>query len=172
MGVPMRGARDRGSVSLWLVIFTLAVLVLLAFVVDGGQYMNAREQAADIAQQAARAAVDDLSTADLRDGSFVIPAAACQPGGRAAALVTEYAGNKATIPDGGCVIGGLTAAGDCQAQTIPPPPGGFVGPCVKVTVDITVSPALAVGAFGTFTTGATEQATLDCGNEFRMTGVC
>jgi Flp pilus assembly protein TadG len=164
--------RDRGSVSLWLIIFTLAVLVLLGFVVDGGQYMNARERAADIAQQAARAAVGDLNTGQLRHGNFVIPAAACQQAGvagatsngPAATLVTEYAGNTATIPPGDCVIGGLTPAGDCQAETGPPPPGGFQGPCVKVTVEITVNPAIPVGAAGTFTAAATEQATLDCGN--------
>jgi Flp pilus assembly protein TadG len=155
-----------------LVIFTLAVLVLLGFVVDGGQYMNARERAADIAQQAARAAAGDLSTADLRSGSFVIPAAACDPGGPAARLVSEYAGNDATIPAGGCVIGGLTAAGTCQPETNPPPAGGYLGPCVTVTVDIKVSPAIPVGVFGTFTTGATEQATLACGTAVKTTGIC
>jgi Flp pilus assembly protein TadG len=171
---------DRGSVSLWLVIFSLAVFVLLGFVVDGGQYMNARERAADIAQQAARAAVDDLSTADLRQQSFVISPAACQQqgvagatsNGPAATLVSDYAGNGATIPAGGCVIGGLTAAGDCAPETNPPPAGGYLGPCVQVTVDVTVSPAIPVGAFGTFTAAATEQATLDCGNAVRVTGVC
>jgi Putative Flp pilus-assembly TadE/G-like len=164
--------KDRGSVSLWLIVFTLAVLVLLGFVVDGGQYMNARERAADIAQQAARAAVGDLNTAQLRNQDFVVPAAACQRHGPADTLVSDYAGNTATIPAGGCVIGGLTTAGDCEAETNPPPPGGYQGPCVKVTVEITVNPALPVGAFGSFTAAATEQATLDCGSDIRLTGVC
>jgi Flp pilus assembly protein TadG len=150
---------DRGSVSLWLIIFAFAVLVLLGFVVDGGQYMNGRERAADIAQQAARAAVDDLNTGQLRHGDFVIPAAACQPGGPAYALVSEYAGNSATIPAGDCQIGGLLD-GACQT----PPPTGSQGPCVQVTVEITVNPAIPFGSFGTLTTTATEQATLDCGN--------
>lgn len=174
------GRSERGSVSLWLIIFTLAVLVLLGFVVDGGQYMNAREQAADIAQQAARAAVDDLNTGQLRHGNFIVPAAACQQqgvagataNGPAATLVGEYAGHTATIPSGGCVIGQLTPAGDCEAETGPPPPGGFQGPCVKVTVEITVNPAIPVGASGTFTAAATEQATLDCGTAVQLTGVC
>jgi Flp pilus assembly protein TadG len=176
----MRGNRDRGSVSLWLIIFAFTVLVLLGFVVDGGQYMNGRERAADIAQQAARAAVDDLNTGQLRGNNFVIPAAACQQqgvggatsNGPAATLVTQYAGNSATIPAGGCVIGGLTTAGDCQAETNPPPVGGYLGPCVKVTVEITVNPALPLGAFGKLTTVATEQATLDCGSDVKLTGVC
>jgi len=150
---------DRGSVSLWLIIFAFAVLVLLGFVVDGGQYMNARERAADIAQQAARAAVDDLNTGQLRHGDFVIPAAACQPGGPAYTLVSESAGNSASIPAGDCQIGGLMD-GACQV----PAPAGSQGPCVQVTVDITVNPAMPFGPFGTLTTTATEQATLDCGN--------
>lgn len=158
----MDNDRERGSVSLWLVIFTLAVLVLVGFVVDGGQYMNAREQAADIAQQAARAVVSDLRTADLRNGNFKIPAAACQPGGRAYSLVSEYAGNTATIRD--CTRGQLTTGGECRSPNQPPPPGGYVGPCAMVTVIIKVSPAIPIGPFGTFTTGAREQATLACGN--------
>ena len=160
----MKNDRERGSVSLWLIIFTLAVLVLVGFVVDGGQYMNAREQAADIAQQAARAAVSDLNTAALRSGNFAIPASACQPGGRAYSLVSEYAGNSATIPANGCVIGQLSADGVCHPPNDPPPPGGYLGPCAKVTVLIKVSPAIPIGPFGAFTGGATEQATLACGN--------
>jgi Flp pilus assembly protein TadG len=172
MRARIRPGTDRGSVSLWLIIFALAVLVLLGFVVDGGQYMNARERAADIAQQAARAAVDDLNTGQLRHGDFVVPAAACQQqgvagatsNGPAATLVSEYAGDTATIPQGGCVIGELTPGGGCEAETGTPPTGGFQGPCVKVTVEITVNPAIPVGAAGAFTAAATEQATLDCGN--------
>jgi hypothetical protein len=157
----MRSVRDRGSVSLWLIIFTLAVLVLLGYVVDGGQYMNSREQAADIAQQAARAAADDLQTGPLRNGDFVIDQAACDKGGPAYALVSQYAGGAATIS--GCMIGGQTTDGHCLPKNDPPPPGGFVGPCVSVTVSIKVSPALPLGPFGTFTTGANESASLACG---------
>jgi Flp pilus assembly protein TadG len=176
----MRSDRDRGSVSLWLIIFAFTVLVLLGFVVDGGQYMNGRERAADIAQQAARAAADDLNTGQLRSGRFDILAAACQQqgvngatsNGPAATLVSEYAGDSATIPANGCVIGGLTGDGACQSEDNPPPPGGYLGPCVKVTVEITVNPAIPIGAFGTLTTTATEQANLDCGSDVQLTGVC
>jgi Flp pilus assembly protein TadG len=176
----MRNDRDRGSVTLWLVIFAFTVLVLLGFVVDGGQYMNGRERAADIAQQAARAAADDLDTGQLRSGHFDILAAACQQqgvdgatsNGPAANLVSQYAGNSATIPANGCTIGGLTATGVCQSENNPPPPGGYLGPCVKVTVEITVSPAIPIGPLGTLTTTATEFANLDCGSDVKLTGVC
>ena len=43
------GAGDRGSVSLWVVIFSFATLALLVLVVDGGQTMNAKSRDADIA---------------------------------------------------------------------------------------------------------------------------
>lgn len=165
----MRNDRDRGSVTLWLVIFAFTVLVLLSFVVDGGQYMNGRERAADIAQQAARAAVDDLATGQLRSGHFALAAAACAPGGPAYSLVSEYAGNSARImpPPDGCQIGGMTTGG-CQIPT----PTGSQGPCVKVEVEITVNPAIPIGPFGTLTTTATESANLDCGSDVQLTGVC
>ena len=63
---------DRGSVSLWVVIFTFTTLVLLVLVVDGGQAMNAKSRAADIAEQAARAAADDLNMGDLRTGQGTV----------------------------------------------------------------------------------------------------
>jgi Putative Flp pilus-assembly TadE/G-like len=177
--------RDRGSVSLWLIIFTLTVLVLLGFVVDGGQYMNARERAADIAQQAARAAVDDLQTGSLRNGHFIInTTTACEQAGvdgatsngPAAALVSEYAGGSATIEPGpdGCAIGGLIENQDNQllCETNPPPAGGGLGPCVQVTVEITVNPAIPLGPVGTLTTAVPESASLDCGSNVELTGVC
>lgn len=173
----MRNDRDRGSVTLWLIIFAFTVLVLLGFIVDGGQYMNARERAADIAQQAARAAVDDLQTGSLRNGLFVINTAACQrqgvdgatSNGPAATLVSEYAGNSATLEPGphGCEIGGMI-----NGACLIPAPGGSQGPCVRVIVDITVNPAIPLGPFGTLTTTATEFASLDCGSDVKFTGIC
>lgn len=163
----MTNARDRGSVSLWLVIFAFAVLVLLGFVVDGGQYMNAREQAADIAQQAARAAVDDLSTGALRGArqQLTLNPDACQDPGPAYTLVSQYTGNAANvaIQSGplGCVTGWMTG-GTCV--TGQPPPAG-AEPCVMVTVQVTVNPAIPIGALGKFTAAATEQASLDCGDQ-------
>ena len=56
---------DRGSVSLWVVIFAFVTLALLILIVDGGQVIVAKSRAADIAQQAARAAVDDINPAAL-----------------------------------------------------------------------------------------------------------
>ena len=58
---------DRGSVSLWVVIFAFVTLALLILIVDGGQVIVAKSRAADIAQQAARAAADDINPAALRN---------------------------------------------------------------------------------------------------------
>ena len=68
---------DRGSVSLWVVIFAFVTLALLILIVDGGQVIVAKSRAADIAQQAARAAADDINPAALRNGDVTIAAGAC-----------------------------------------------------------------------------------------------
>ena len=63
---PTSPGGDQGSVAVFTVVFAVAVIFLLALIVDGGNAMNARERAADIAGQAARAAADDISPATLR----------------------------------------------------------------------------------------------------------
>lgn len=61
--------RDGGFVSLYVVAITLGVLAMTGLVIDGGNALTAREQAADSAQQAARAGADALSPASLRTAS-------------------------------------------------------------------------------------------------------
>ena len=80
--------REQGSVAVFTVVFAVAVLFLTALIVDGGIAMNARERAADIAEQAARAAAGTIGIAGLRAGGV----AAIGPGacGRAAGLVSAY----------------------------------------------------------------------------------
>ena len=68
----MRLREDRGSVSLWVVIFAFVTLALLVLIVDGGQVIVAKSRAADIAEQAARAAADDINPAALRNGQVTI----------------------------------------------------------------------------------------------------
>jgi Flp pilus assembly protein TadG len=72
-----QNAGDRGSVSLWVVIFAFVTLALLILIVDGGQVIVAKSRAADIAEQAARAAADDINPAALRNGQVSIAAGAC-----------------------------------------------------------------------------------------------
>ena len=66
-GTGWRG--DRGTLSLFVVLFTPVVVLLAGLLVDGGIAINARERAADVAQQAARAGANDLNVAALRSGT-------------------------------------------------------------------------------------------------------
>jgi Flp pilus assembly protein TadG len=70
---------DRGSISLYFAIVTLAALVMAGLVVDGGGALATRERAADLATQAARAGASALTPASLREaptGLQADPAAA------------------------------------------------------------------------------------------------
>lgn len=53
---------ERGSLSMFMAAFMVMAVLLLALVVDGGQIRNARRQAADIAQGAARAGAQELDS--------------------------------------------------------------------------------------------------------------
>jgi len=157
---PSRRSRsdDRGSIALWVIIFTFAVIVLVALMVDGGQLMNEKERAADVAEQAARAAANDVSVADLRAGKVAIATGACAPGGPAASLVASYGqgiGVTAVIPatyrgSQGCTTGlKMTATGPAHFAT--------------VTVEVTTVPVIPIGIFGSYQVPATATAVLECG---------
>jgi Flp pilus assembly protein TadG len=57
---------DRGSGAAAVLIFALVFMALAAFVVDGGLSISKRERAADIAEQAARYAAEDIDVEALR----------------------------------------------------------------------------------------------------------
>lgn len=61
-----RRAGDRGSMSVFTVIFSVVVFLLAGLLVDGGAAINARLRAADIAEQAGRAAADRIDVEQLR----------------------------------------------------------------------------------------------------------
>jgi len=56
---------DRGSGAGAVIIFAIVFLALSAFVIDGGLSISKRERAADIAEQAARYAAQDINVDDL-----------------------------------------------------------------------------------------------------------
>jgi Flp pilus assembly protein TadG len=58
---------DRGSGAAAVLIFALVFMALAAFVVDGGLSISKRERAADIAEQAARYAAQDINVDVLRN---------------------------------------------------------------------------------------------------------
>ncbi|WP_328873140.1 pilus assembly protein TadG-related protein [Streptomyces sp. NBC_00287] len=61
------GLDDRGSGAGAVIIFALVFLSLSAFVIDGGMSISKRERAADIAEQAARYAAQDIDREALYD---------------------------------------------------------------------------------------------------------
>ena len=67
MTAPPRLADDRGAVSIIIVLLAGAFFGLAGLVWDGGRAITARQQAADLAEQAARAGADDLDLSAIRD---------------------------------------------------------------------------------------------------------
>ncbi|MFC7382487.1 pilus assembly protein TadG-related protein [Sphaerisporangium rhizosphaerae] len=61
-----RPSEDRGSMSVFVVIFSVVVFLLAGLLVDGGAAINARLRASDVAEQAARAAADQIDVENLR----------------------------------------------------------------------------------------------------------
>lgn len=58
--------RDRGTVAMFTTIFALFIIVLAGLLVDGGLAIHARQRAADIAEQGARTAADEVDLNYLR----------------------------------------------------------------------------------------------------------
>lgn len=65
----VRAAGDRGSVGLFMAVLATAMLMMAGLVIDGGTALAARQRAADVAQQAARAGADALDYSSLRQGA-------------------------------------------------------------------------------------------------------
>ena len=149
--------RDAGSVAVFTVVFAVAVIFLTALVVDGGNAMNARERAADIAGQASRAAADDISTAAVRSGQTV--------GG---AFPIDW--NKA-CPDAARVVQQYAAGLNANNVTMTTcGPGANAGEAV-VTVRMITQPVIGGGLLGSFTETAHASATSECGTAVQQ-GVC
>jgi len=94
-----RGDRERGSVSLFFVMVTLALLVIIGLVVDGGAQIRNRQRADTSAQEAARAA-----------GQAVNPAAAINGDGAQLQLGTAQAAAQQYLAAAG-VQGSVTTTG-------------------------------------------------------------
>jgi Flp pilus assembly protein TadG len=86
--------RERGIVTFYLVAITVGLLALAGLVVDGGTAIDAREHAADLAQQAARAGADALSPASLHTANPT--GLAADPAAARSAADTVLAGTGAT----------------------------------------------------------------------------
>lgn len=85
-----RPEKDRGTVALFTTIFAVFVLILAGLLVDGGVAIHARERAADIAEQAARAAADDIDLNYLRQTGKARILSTDAPCRRARLLASKY----------------------------------------------------------------------------------
>jgi Flp pilus assembly protein TadG len=147
-----RQAGDRGSVAVFTAVFTFAVLLLVALLVDGGGVLNAKQRAADIAEQAARAAATDLNTAALRSGGAVAIDWADDLGNGGPCAVAQRAVD-AYAKD-------FNSVTSVQMQC-----GPGVNPLTAtVTVQVTTQPLISAPGFGTVTMTSTQSATAACGN--------
>ncbi|MFA1539634.1 TadE/TadG family type IV pilus assembly protein [Actinomadura monticuli] len=131
-----RGERgDRGTIAMYTVLFTPIVLLLAGLLVDGGLAIHARQRAADMAEQAARAGANQIDTAALREtGEPVLDP------GRARAAACDL---LAAYPD-------RVTASQCDADEQE----------VAVTVQISVRPQLLgiIPGFGEFRMSSTATA--------------
>jgi Flp pilus assembly protein TadG len=149
-------ARDgeRGSIAVFTAVFAFVVLVLVALLVDGGGELNARERAADIAEQAARAAATDVDVASLRSaaGTVAIDWADAQNNGGPCAFaqnaVSAY--KKDFNAETSAQVTSCAQGGDPRTVT--------------VTVQVDVNPVIPLGGLFTAPMSATQSATAACGN--------
>ena len=65
----MTGRDDRGQVTIFVVVMTVALLVMAGLVLDGGRLFTARRDAQNVAAGAARAGAQGVSEDSLRDPS-------------------------------------------------------------------------------------------------------
>jgi putative Flp pilus-assembly TadE/G-like protein len=139
-----RARRDeRGSFTFMVVFWALMTMMLGGLVVDGSLAITERQRAGDIAEQAARAAADDLDPNQLRAGNYV--------------LLDDYCGQAK-------LVGTTSGLDSGQVSCDSPPgtfqvPGGPVVPLVTVHVQITYTPILLSMFFSqTFTANASANA--------------
>ena len=147
LAASLTSERDRGSVAVFTVVFAVAVVLLTGLILDGGIAMNARERAADIAGQAARAAAGDIDVGALQTtGRAVMAQGAC-------AVADQLIQHYAQLDSGGVDKVDTATMLSCQAQ-----PGTAVA---TIEVQITTQPL--VGVLGGFTETSKDSAVTECG---------
>ncbi|MFE5484115.1 TadE/TadG family type IV pilus assembly protein [Streptomyces sp. NPDC056527] len=63
--------RDRGSMSTFFAVSSLAILMVMGLLIDGGGALNAANRATSIAQEAARTAGQQLDPAQAIEGTAI-----------------------------------------------------------------------------------------------------
>jgi Flp pilus assembly protein TadG len=89
-----RDSRDRGSLTLMLIVLMVALLALAGLVIDGGRKLDATEKAYAIAQEAARAGAGQVNTsAAYRSGTFKVAVPQALAAARAYLTSAGYRGS-------------------------------------------------------------------------------
>jgi len=142
-----RPERDRGSVAVFTVVFAIAVVFLTALILDGGIALNARERAADIAGQAARAAAGDIDVGALQTtGRAQIAQGAC-------AIADQLVQRYADLDSGGVDKVDTATMVSCDA------PAGSE----EATIEVQITTQPLVGVLGGFTETSSDSAVTECG---------
>ena len=138
-----RSARDRGSAALFVAIFAPAMIFLAGLVIDGGAALEVRQRAADIAEQAARAAGQQCDVGLLRSASE------CR-------ITDEAAAETAAAPY--LDDNGVTGWDLVLFDQVPGQPGQFYGVRVTVTIRFRTTLLGIVPAYQTMTITQTGEA--------------
>ncbi|AJF70502.1 membrane protein (plasmid) [Streptomyces vietnamensis] len=97
----MRHGRDRGSLSPFYALSAIGIIMLMGLLVDGGGALNATNRATGLAQEAARAAGQQLNVPAAVQGTDIT----VDPDAAVAAaqdyLAAQNASGNVTITDGG-----------------------------------------------------------------------
>jgi Flp pilus assembly protein TadG len=134
----MSGRRrdERGSMTVFTILWALVILLLAALAIDGGLAISQRESAADLADQAARTEAENLNPQTLRgSGKPVILQDGC-------ALARQYmASAKSSVHYGTATIVGQFYDNGCDysSVTVPSSKGGGVVTSSSVTVEVTLT---------------------------------
>ena len=62
---------EEGSVTVFVTVFMLALLVVAGLVIDGGRMLAARREVANVAESAARAGAQEIDTGAARTSAMV-----------------------------------------------------------------------------------------------------
>ncbi|WP_246083658.1 pilus assembly protein TadG-related protein [Nonomuraea diastatica] len=89
-------AGERGSMSVFTVLFSAVVFLLAGLLVDGGAAINARLRATDVAEQAARAGADQVDVDHLRTTGETRLLGDAEVCGRADEIVEAHGGGDVT----------------------------------------------------------------------------
>ncbi len=96
---PRGGDRERGTITLMLLVMFVALLALAGIVIDGGAKLNQAENANAIAQEAARAGAGMVSQAKaLATGTFTVDQAQALAAAQQYLARAGYQGRA--VPDG------------------------------------------------------------------------